>query len=766
MVCTASSPASAEARTPTQPQIDIEASTLPEAVAELAREAGVSIGTDGTLPRLRTPAVRGRMSVQQAFARLLRGSGYRARQVGPTAWRIERAPRAANRPRPPATRTAPPPSIAAKPIIVTGTKREAALDELPLAVSVVSFSGTGDTDARSGSDRVAAQMEGLAISGAGPGRNRMFLRGIADSAFNGESQAPVAVILDDSRLTFAAPDPDIRLVDVERVEVLKGPQGSLYGTGALGGIYHIVSRKPELDKASASLSGGIEVARRGGLGYSGSAIANLPVVEGRLAVRLVAYGASEPGWISTGDRQDSNHNLLSGMRTMVGAQLGDWRLDATGFAQWLESRDSAYVYAPGTRDRPAQLPEPHDNDLRHAAFRLARDSGPVRIVASTGMTWHEVGDRLDATIGADSFGLTDPQMLANDRTYRTWDSELRLDGKLGRASWLAGISHLVARQHDLTTLEGMTDMLVIDDDRRTSTELAAFGNLSMPLFGSVSLDAGARLFRSTINESRALPGGAQSFEYRRVGLTPTAALSWRPGNGQIFYLRYGSASRQGGSDITTSGQLVRLQGDELQMVEAGWRKRFAGGARVEASAWYGWWDNVQSDMLQPDGLIETENAGDARSYGGEASLSVPLSGGWTIEAGGNVTIALLTRNALGFELDDRHLPTIPEFTARGAIERRFAIGRAEAMLRADMRYIGPSRLSFDPVMDRQMGKVLETGIEGRIALGRTQIAMRIDNVFGRKGDTFAYGNPLRFATMRQYTPQQPLTAMISVQHQF
>lgn len=83
---------------------------------------------------------------------------------------------------------------------------------------------------------VASDVEGLTLTALGPGRNRMFLRGVADSPFNGASQSTVALLVDDARLTYSAPDPDLRLVDVDRVEILKGPQGSLYGTGALGGI--------------------------------------------------------------------------------------------------------------------------------------------------------------------------------------------------------------------------------------------------------------------------------------------------------------------------------------------------------------------------------------------------------------------------------------------------------------------------------------------------------------------------------------------------
>ncbi|WP_447412480.1 hypothetical protein, partial [Clostridium perfringens] len=72
---------------------------------------------------------------------------------------------------------------------------------------------------------VALGLEGLSLTNLGPGRNRQFIRGVADSPFNGPSQSTVAVVLDEARITFDAPDPDLRLVDMERIELLKGPQG-------------------------------------------------------------------------------------------------------------------------------------------------------------------------------------------------------------------------------------------------------------------------------------------------------------------------------------------------------------------------------------------------------------------------------------------------------------------------------------------------------------------------------------------------------------
>lgn len=742
-------------------RLDISATNLPDAIAELAREAHVSIGTDGALPLRPTPRLREKITVGEALARLLAGSGYVAREVSERAWRVERAPVVRATPAAPA---APPPEAPPEPIVVTATKQPLDLLSLPAAVSVVGVSRLEIGTPRDASATVASRIDGLSLTSLGPGRNRMFLRGVADSAFGGESQSTVAVVLDEARLTYAAPDPDIRLVDMERVEVLKGPQGSLYGTGALGGIYRMVSHSAELDETSLSTSAGGTLVAHGGTGYSLSSIVNLPLVPETAALRLVGYDASEPGWVDTGSRHNANNTRVSGARAELGlAVTAGWRLDLTGFGQWLESRDSRYVYTPRVYERAAQLAEPHDNDLSHVAGRLTGKLGGVDIMLAGAITLQKVDDTLDATVGAESFGLADPQTLLDHRRYRTSDSELRLRGRLGGIGWLAGITHLDARQSVVMTLFGLSNTsLPVDDDRRDSHDTAAYFDLTVPLTGRLSLDGGARLFDSSVREIRPLPSGLVTESRHKAGITPSLALAWQPDEAQLVYLRYGSAFRQGGMDITSGGTIDTLKSDELASIEAGWRRRMGDDGNFELSIWYSRWDNVQSDILLDNGLVETTNAGDAAILGIEGSADIRLTHGWRLEVGANVTDAHLTRDALGFELKDRRLPVVPDYTLRGAVRHDFRIAGLDAWARAGLRYVGPARMSFDPAIDRHMGNLIESELEMHVTRGAWQMSLSAQNLLGDKGNVFAFGNALRYRTMDQYSPQQPTTVSLGV----
>lgn len=751
-------------------QINIASGTLRRAVEELSREAHVSIGTEGSLPATRTPAVRGRMTVDQALARLLAGTGYAARRVGQTAWRIERAVR--SKPAPaavarPSARAAPPPP--SPPIVVTAAKMSGDYMTLPAAVALLDLSTEDQLLPDAGSDSVAASLEGVSLTGSGAGRNRMFLRGVADSPFNGESQSTVAVMLDSARVTYSAPDPDLRLVDVEGVEVLKGPQGSLYGVGTLGGIYKVRTRRPQMGETSLVASGGIESVAHGGLGFGGAVVGNLPVADEGVALRMVGYGMQEAGWIDTGSRTNSNRLAISGARAALAIEPENgWQFDVMGMTQRINSDDSQYVYRAGSYTRAEQLAEPHDNDITLVSARAEGALGSLNLTAETSYVWHEVRDTFDATLGAENFGVIDPQLLHDNREYRVWNSELRLQGAFGQFDWLIGASRLEARQAVIAALATQTDpeAAILDDDRRKSSESAVFGNVRFPLLDDIHAEAGMRLFAGIVKDTRQVAGTAVTRDLHRTGVTPSFALSWQPSERRIVFLRYGSALRQGGVDIGPNGELEAFNSDELATLELGWREHLPGGGHLELGAFGTIWQHVQSDMLLPNGLIETMNVGDARVFGAEASFKKDLTHEWQLELGGTVVNGHLYRDESGLELQDRHLPVVPQFTLRGELTRLFALGRADGSIALRLNYAGPARLSFDPVLDRKMGDRLTGRLTARLALDGLQLAMEVNNLFARRDDTFSLGNRLRIINAQQYTTARPTSVSLSIGNAF
>ncbi|MGE5600617.1 MAG: TonB-dependent receptor plug domain-containing protein, partial [Pseudomonadota bacterium] len=137
---------------------------------------------------------------------------------------------------------------------MTALKRPQLLTTLPGTVSVIFGDNLRSAAGLAGSDAIGHQLPSLTTSSLGPGLNRLFLRGIGDGPLNGFNQGSVAVLLDEARINYDAPDPDWALIDIDRVEVLEGPQGPLYGTGALGGIVKLSTTAPDLGHSFARVS--------------------------------------------------------------------------------------------------------------------------------------------------------------------------------------------------------------------------------------------------------------------------------------------------------------------------------------------------------------------------------------------------------------------------------------------------------------------------------------------------------------------------------
>jgi outer membrane receptor protein involved in Fe transport len=784
------------------------AAPLAETLRHITDRYGVSIGSDGALPAIMTrPVTRARNAVD-ALARALQGSGWQAQRIGPGLWRIVAAARQTPAARPDLPRSDLPrsvPLLAALPvaaqvqddIVVSADKSSARLALVPHAVSVLRFGLDDQNFPSSASAAVARDTDGLVLTALGAGNNRMFLRAVADSPFNGSSQSPVAVLVDGGRLTYSAPDPDLRLVDVDRVELLKGPQGSLYGTGVLGGIYQVVARPAQLDRIEAMASAGGTASTRGAAGPAGSAMLNLPLVHDAAGLRLVGYGERQPGWITTGTRANANRTGVAGARGDLGIEPAPgWRIDLTGLAQRIRADDSQYVYATGTLARPDQQAEPHLTEIAHAGLRLSGTIGAVRIDALGGYTWHHLRAALDATVGAaalaSALGVDSPGLFTDDRQFRVWEGELRLSGRVAGVRWLIGAAHTESREqgrrsltasfagalgrggagsdsaspnavlHPDAAVIGVTEDVAVDQSQRNAIDSGVFGTIVVPIAPHLDIEGGARFYVSVLDVQRTVEEASGHERTAKRGISPAGALTWHPHTGRLVWLRYDRAFRQGGLTFGEDGRVTAFAGDRLDTLEAGWRET-RGGLTVNAGGYLTWWNDMQADTLQSTGLIETQNVGRARIEGGELGLTLAMPDTWQIGLGATLQHARLIDAASAIALAGARLPMIPDYTLRAGLERGFGLLGGQGHLRASLRWLGPARLSFDPRLDQPTGNVLETALAASLRWGATCLSLMIDNPVDRSGNAFAYGNPFRIAA-HQVTPQAPVraTAMITV----
>jgi outer membrane receptor protein involved in Fe transport len=739
---------------------------LSTTLATFSQITGISVGFAGDLPRILTRRVTGTMSPEAVLRKLLMGTGLRAVRAGSAIYRIERVSSRRS------GRSAMVPSTEdgsgrpASDIIVTAQKRPQNLATVPLSISVLSMADFKAGPRAPTSRDISFGTEGLAMTNLGPGRNRQFIRGVADSPFNGQSQSTVSVQVDDARVTFNAPDPDLRLVDVDRIEILKGPQGPLYGSGALGGIYHIVTRRPDLQHASASVRLSAQGVEHGAVGTGAEGVVNFPLVDDRLAIRAAGYRFLDAGWINTLDtKKDSNSAETVGLR--VGAlwrPFDNWTVDVGFMLQDINSRDSQYVMASDdTLKRINMIREPTDNDFKLYHGTVEGMVGSLQLLSATSYVDHGFDYVLDASVAASDFGLVGAARFEDQRVYTVFNQELRLSST-GLNHWLVGLSYLRATTHGSATITGDTsDALSVETLDRVVSEYAAFGEGTVRLFSRLDATLGARLFHSTAEDETTEQAGQRALKRGKTILSPSFALSLPLVGRGLAYIRYARAMRPGGlapGGETSSG---RFDADELATIDLGLRRSSLDGRlSLSASAFHTLWSDIQSDYLLANGLVSTRNAGKGKISGLEAAIEWKLSNSLNLSAGGSVQRARLTHAEDGLDLDDRRLPIAPDLTGRLAVTQSFGLGEWNGQASAQANYIGSAHLSFDDDLDRQMGKYAVVAANTEMSHEAWTLGIRIDNLFDVKGDSFAFGNPFSIRSGPQYTPLRPRTLTLSV----
>ncbi|HEX2138240.1 MAG TPA: TonB-dependent receptor [Woeseiaceae bacterium] len=232
-------------------------------------------------------------------------------------------------------------------IVVTATKREASLQDVPLAVTAFS----GEDIVRQGFERLddyVGKIPGLAFSRREPGGTTVLMRGCTVSGLSFGGTSTTSIYLDEQPITAAGRNPDVRLVDIERVEALSGPQGTLFGDASQCGSLRIITNKPDTTAFSSWVEAGVNQVADGDTGYDVSGMVNLPLVEDRVALRLVGFLDEEAGYVDnilaespggTFDNaefveEDVNSATNTGGRIALRTLVNDnWTVDATAIYQ-------------------------------------------------------------------------------------------------------------------------------------------------------------------------------------------------------------------------------------------------------------------------------------------------------------------------------------------------------------------------------------------------------------------------------------------------
>jgi iron complex outermembrane recepter protein len=752
---------------------------LGQALVAFGEQAGMSVGlNDATLARRHSQGARGRMSHRQALRQILAGTGARVIEIDARTVRVEVAITPA-RPKPVVPRAPRPmannPHLVFAEIVVTASKQNIPLRNYAGTVSILDLDANAlASEAAQGTAAVVSRLPVLASTNLGPGRNKIFIRGVADSSFNGSSAATVGQYLGDVRLTYNAPDPALNLYDMQGVEVLEGPQGTLYGAGAIGGIIRLVATRPNLNDHQASMAVGVVSVAHGDQGYDSAGVINWAAIPGTAALRAVAYSSKEPGYIDDPLRGLSNINrtLSHGGRAALRVKPGGgWDVTIGGAIQNIASRDGQYsIRGVPALERRSVLSQPFDNDYSLGYLTAAGNIRGTQLTSTTSVVRHDVDTVYDATLGEQA-----PRLFTENLAIRLFSHETRLSRSSADESWVVGISGLTARDRTTRALGDPASPAPVTGVRNVNNEAAIFGQYSRTILSDVTATVGGRLSYTHSKGEVIDDAFADAAEPRRsqTRFSPTLAVAWRVNGELLAYVHGQSAFRPGNLEVAPTGSAIdaqRIEPDTLSAIEAGLRYGEKGRDRLTfaTSIAASRWTDIQSDLVDSAGLPFTTNVGDGRTLSFEAEAAWAPIPPLLVEASLFLNDSQLIRPAPSLAAaDERDLPNIPHLGAR--IAASYAVrfdARTRLTVNGSLRYVGASRLGIGDPLDLAQGRYVNASIGARLSRGPVGLSLDIANLADARGNRFAFGNPFGVASGDQITPMVPRRVRIGIDARF
>jgi iron complex outermembrane receptor protein len=577
-------------------------------------------------------------------------------------------------------------------IVVTATKRETLAQETPLSMSVVGQDALQTTHADSFSD-IESLVPGLTATDLGPGNKRYALRGLQSP---GEPE--VALYYDEipisglpgGSLDTGASQPDLKLWDINRIEVLRGPEGTLYGNGSEGGAIRIISNRPDLTKFEGAVQGWGSATDGGAGSHGENLMVNIPIVNDKLAIRVALYDRDEGGYIDGVYRPDIalpqitqknlNDERTWGGRGSISFQATDnWNITGIAYYQHLSTGSSfetyptyatpkdQYVY--GAFVQTPWVDESHmynlisNTDFSWASLYVTV-SNQLRNVSTVSDTTRFLLSMFGCTVSTwdkSCFGPPiAPAASAAFESVSSWSGETRLVSKApGRFQWTVGSALQNAKtfrygqvasvdaagsvQYDPSTGDAL-NRLFARRNHDTFDQYSFFGNANYDITTALKADVGMRWFHSDRTDQQVLvqqffpgqPTGPEPFQQFQQGvLYKSFELSYKLAPNALTYIQASQGFRAGGPNFPGGFALTAppYGADSVWNYEMGSKLEFLGNRIHWNSAVFDIeWSHLQ--VLQPQALFSyISNAGSARSEGFETELDAQVLQNFEVVAG-------------------------------------------------------------------------------------------------------------------------------------
>ncbi|WP_242137058.1 TonB-dependent receptor [Sphingomonas sp. TREG-RG-20F-R18-01] len=754
-------------------QIHIAVATLDQALTQLARQTGTDIVS--TEPGLRhVPARRlsGRLAPAEALRRLLKGTGYRAVPIDARGFRIVRAPvpLPVVRAGPARTLSRAAPAEGAD-IIVTASKQQSPLLRFPGSAIMLGGFAPGSRALRPiDMDDLTRATPVLQNTELGVGRNKIFIRGVADSSFNGATQSTANQYFDEVPLGFAGPEPSLNLYDMRSVEVLEGPQGTLYGAGAIGGIIRLTPNPVDLARTGAAMTGGVTLTDDGAPGFDLAGMANVPIARDTAGLRVVGYRQRAGGYIDDPSRRLTSINRTDtlGGRVTLAADAGNgWTFELGALGQQIDAADAQYAEAgAGSLQRRSQYAQPYTSTVKlvRGVVRKRWDSG-LNLVSATGYVDLKTDDTFDATRALGSVG---PVLYRNVQTDTLFVQETRLSRPATtRVGWLLGVSYLNDSDVQSRALgpPGQTATIIGVTNRTES--LSGFGEATWPVTPSFALTAGARLTTARTDGEPSVRPRNNSFIRGRATrrIDPTLALSWLVAPRTAVFAKVQSGYRTGGLAVASGvGRVADYRSDSIIVGEAGIRRQRRGetGLEVSGAVSHARWRDIQADLYSRRGQPYTANIGNA------GITAIEALGDWVPVRGLHANFAFLyTYNLVDGALAqlsksaNRRLPETPPFAGNAGLSYQWLRRGAQRFdVGVQGRYVGRSVLGTGDFLELSQGQYAAVDSHVGWRWRNLDLTLSGENLTNVRANRFALGNPLILATRAQTTPLRPRSIRI------
>jgi iron complex outermembrane recepter protein len=801
----------------------ISRQSLDEALKDLARQSGMQIGrfTDRAGEHAVVGPLSGHYSMQEALSLLLADVGLTYRMVNDRMVAVMTTP-------------APQSSASAQPVandesasqkgitgleevVVTAQKREEHLQEVPLSISAFNTRQLERMGVEEFAD-YARMVPGLAFTNGGPGVQEFYIRGISSTAGNPTTQFYIDETPQSASNAGASQirGADPRVFDMERLEVLRGPQGTLYGSSSMGGTIRVITNRPRADRFESKVESTLSTTASGDESVAFNGMINLPLIEDRFALRLVGMYRDEGGYIDRNPRlgsgspqmpdplggefssssEDQDKEETRGARVTAKYDMTD-NLDVTATVYWqdvhLLNQHTIYANRGDRLERGGLLNEPRRDEFTQSSLTINYDLGFAQLVSATSYLDRFVAERTDFSYLAVRLGAS--TAAANERTnpFDVLTQEVRISSSGG--SWLNytfgafyleqdGGENQTVRSPGFTaqtSIPTFSDVLFDENTRSNEQQHAAFGQVSARFLERFEAVLGARWFEAEVGytswKDGPLNGGhtVVSGTAKDSGVTPKVGLNFSIDDDKMVFASASKGFRIGrpnlyvppapcGAELAEMGFATiptSVDADSLWQYELGAKTEWLDDRLlINAGAYYIDWQDIPQQIPLNCGFSIALNVGKASSRGMELEMRAKLTERFEVGIAGSYTDAQLDKAApdLGGERGDR-LQNVPEYMFAANAQYSFPIlGDKEGYVRGDYSYSGDSYQNFDFASnDFRRPSYQLANLRVGVANEQWEVVMFVDNVLNK----LAVWNIVRLGTF-EHSVNRPRTVGLTL----